>query len=67
MEVCYDVKTEPELLPAGSEDVSRDRADKARWDISTIGVWNKYEKSFFDVRVTRPNTASHQKKSMDEL
>ena len=30
MEVCYDVKTEPELLPAGSEDVSRDRADKAR-------------------------------------
>ena len=53
-EICQDVKTEPELLPTANELARGNAADKARLDISAIGVWSRYEKTFFDVRVTRP-------------
>ena len=69
-ENCCDVKTEPELLSTGS-DVSANRAEKARLDISTRGLWSKYERSFFDVSVTHQTAASYYKpltrKSLDVL
>ena len=53
------------MLPTGSDIVSGNRAEKARLYISARGGWSKHERGFFDVRVTHPTAASHQKKSLD--
>ena len=49
-EICQDVKIEPELLPLDNEiDRSGNVSEKARLDVSGIGVWGSYERSFLDV------------------
>ena len=67
-EVCKDVKIEPELLPIGNADTgSANVADKARLDISAVGVWSTMERTFFDVRVFHPNSASYINTSPQQL
>ena len=66
-EFCQDVKTEPELLPTTDEIARGNTTDKARLDISAVGVWSRCQKTFFDVRVTHPTADSHMTKSLDDL
>ena len=67
-EVCKDVKVEPELLPIGnSETQSSNRADKARLDVSAVGVWSSMERTYLDVRVFHPNSPSYVNTSPQQL
>ena len=68
-EVCHDVRIEPELLPIAN-DTNRTRgniAEKARLDVSGVGVWGNYEKTFLDIRVMHPNSPSYINKSLDQV
>ena len=67
-EVCRDVKVEPDLLPlGGSGTKSRNKAEKARPDVSAVGIWTPMERTFLDVRVTNPNSASYSDKSIEQI
>ena len=66
-EVCADVRIEPELIPTNEELIVGNTAPKARLDVSARGLWSKYERTFFDVRVTHPNAESHMRKSLEQL
>ena len=67
-EVCHDVKVEPELLPLDSEvDRAGNVAEKARLDVSGIGVWGSYERSFLDVRIIHPNAPSYLDKPIEKV
>ena len=43
-EVCHNVQVEPELLPIENEnrEVKGNQAEKARLDVSGVGVWGSY-------------------------
>ena len=59
-DICKDVKIEPELLPIGDNTTnSSNSADKARLDVSAIGIWSQMERTFLDVRVFHPNSPSY--------
>ena len=67
-EVCKDVKVEPELIPIGDNGTqSRNTAQKARLDVSAIGVWSSMERTFLDVRVMHPNSPSYEDKTPEQL
>ena len=67
-DVCKDVKTEPELIPIGGSSVnSTNLAEKARLDISAVGVWSPMERTFMDVRVFHPNSQSYRGKELKKL
>ena len=67
-EVCQDVRIEPELLPIESEGIRHgNTADKARLDVCGIGVWGAYEKTFLDIRVMHPNSASYMNKPLKDV
>ena len=63
-EVFHDVKIEPELLPIdGDQNRSGNTADKARLDVSGVGVWGTYEKTFLDI----PNSQSYINKPLHQV
>ena len=67
-EVCKDVKVEPELLPIGNTGTdSTNVAEKARLDVSAIGVWSPMERTFLDVRVMHPNSPSYEDKTPEQI
>ena len=66
-EVCRDVRIEPELMPIGAETLSRNTADKARLDVSAVGIWSPMERTFLDVRVLHPNSASYIDKTPEQI
>lgn len=67
-DICKDVRVEPELLPIGNVELpGSNNAEKARLDISAVGVWSSMERSFFDVRVMHPNSPSYKDKSPKQL
>jgi septum formation topological specificity factor MinE len=66
-EVCKDVRIEPELLPLQNQQVTGNTADKARLDVSGIGVWAPMERSFIDVRVIHPNCATYVNQELPSL
>ena len=67
-EVCKDVRVEPELLPIGERGTgSRNSAQKARADVSAIGVWGAMERTFLDVRVVHPNSPSYRDMTLEKL
>ena len=69
-EVCKDVKIEPELLPLGQSGTqSSNVAEKARLDVSAVGIWSAMdmERTFLDVRVMHPNSPSYINKSIEEV
>ena len=66
-EVCRDVMIEPGLISTAGQEIRGKTEDGARLDVSARGVWSKYERTFFDIRVTHPNAESHMKKSLEAL
>ena len=62
-EVCKDVKIEPELLPIGNVDMrGANTAEKARLDVSAVGIWSSMERTFVDARIMHPNSPSYRDK-----
>ena len=69
-ETCKDVKTEPELIPIDSDfrnNTSENIAEKARLDVSSVGLWSPLQKNFMDVRVFHPNATSYQNRPLHRL
>ena len=67
-EVCKDVRTEPELLPIGTTEIqSTNGAEKARLDVSAVGLWSAMERTFLDVRIFHPNSPSYIGTSPQQL
>ncbi len=53
-ETCKDVKIEPELIAIDSDfniNPSENSSDKARLDVSSVGLWSPLEKNFMDIRI----------------
>ena len=65
--VCKNVIIEPELISIERVDIDGNDSNQARLDISAIGLWNHYQKSMFDIRVTYPNAESYLSKSLPDL
>ena len=65
-EVCKDVKIEPELQPVGEREMSGITTDKARLDVSGVGVWGTHERTFLDIKVFHPNCASYINMSLED-
>ena len=42
-------------------------AENARLDVSGIGVWGPFERTFLDIRVMHPNAPSYVDKSIDQV
>ena len=69
-EVCHDVKIEPALIPLENESNRQDNGNKtegARLDVSGIGVWGPFERTFLDIRVMHPNSPSYVNKPIEQL
>ena len=67
-EVCHNVQVEPELLPLGNENGRRgNTAEKARLDVSGVGVWGEYEKTFLDIRIMHPNSSSYLNQPIEQV
>ena len=68
-EVCYNVQTEPELIPLDNNSLGINSAtgERARPDVSGIGVWGGYEKTFLDVVITHPNCPSYAEMPAEQL
>lgn len=66
---CKDVKVEPGLAPVNASLYSSSTITQsdARLDISAIGVYSPFERSFFDIRVTHPNCASNEYKHLNQI
>ena len=61
-EVCYNVQTEPELLPITETHFlhqETETGDKSRPDVAGVGVWGVHEKTFLDIMITHPNCPSY--------
>ena len=66
--ICKDVRIEPELIPLGqTETESTNTSLKARLDVSAVGIWSSMERTFLDVRVMHPNSASYKDTKIDDL
>ena len=66
-EVCRDVVLEPALIPLDDEEISGTQADRAAPDISSRGLWSTFERTFFDVCVTHPNSPSYQTQTSGQI
>ena len=67
-EICKDVKIEPDLLPIGTGNGSSTNTDdKSRLDVSAVGLWAPMQRTFLDVRVFHPNSASYLNKTAEQL
>ena len=66
---CKDVKVEPGMAPVNASlyKSSTITQSDARLDISAIGVYSPFERSFFDIRVTHPNCASNEYKDLKQI
>ena len=67
-EICKDVKIEPELIPVGNTELpGSNLAEKARLDVSAVGLWSTMERTFVDVRVMHPNSPSYVNNTPQQL
>ncbi len=69
-EVAYDVKVEPQLQPVAKPSElanGSNTADSARLDVSARGIFCSFENTFFDVRITNPNSPSQQDKNLADI
>ena len=69
VEVCHDVKTEPELIPLENNSLGVNSAtgERARPDVSGVGVWGGYERTFLDIIITHPNCPTYANMPADQL
>ena len=66
-EVCYNVQTEPPLIPVEADNVYGIEDDRKRPDVAGVGVWGPYEKTFLDIMITHPNCPSNVSKPIDRI
>ena len=67
-DICKDVKVEPELMPVGNLNTgSSNVSEKARLDVSAVGIWSPMERTFLDVRVVHPNAPSYKDKKIEKI
>ena len=68
-EICSDVKIEPELIPIGNTILpgGANTADKARLDVSAVGLFSPMERNFSDVRVTNLNSPCYREKTPQKV
>ena len=66
---CKDVKVEPALIPVNASSYKRSTItnDDARLDVSAVGVYSPFERTFFDIRVTHPNCVSNEYKDLQQI
>ena len=64
-----DVKVEPGLAPVNASlyNSSTITQSDARLDISAIGVYSPFERSYFDIRVTHANCESNEYKRLNQI
>ena len=65
-EVCRDVKIEPELLPIGEQEMAGNVSEKARLDVSGVGVWGEHERTFLDIKIFHPNCQSYSNMDIEK-
>ena len=59
-EVCSNVRIEAELMPLDNNLMRNgNNAENIRLDVSGIGVWGPFERTFLDIRVMHPNAPSY--------
>ena len=62
-----DVNIEPKLMPISPEE-EQDRSNPdLQLDISAVGIWSAFERTFMDVRVTHPLSSSYAGTSTEAL
>ena len=67
-DVCKDVRLEPELLPVDNAPIENaSTAERARLDISAVGIWSPMERTFLDVRIFHPNSPSYKDKEIGQI
>ena len=66
-EVCSDVKIEPQLLPLVNLGLNGTNAEKARLDVSSVGLFTPMERNFLDVKVTHLNCRSYINKDSSQV
>ena len=66
---CHDVEVEPGLLPVNPENFKRstNTQPEARLDIAATGFHSRFERTFFDVRVTHPGCDTNSHKPLSQL
>ncbi len=66
---CKDVRVEPSLLPVDPANFSQNTnvQEDARLDISAVGVFAPFERTFFDIRVTHPNCDTNAFKTLNKV
>ncbi len=66
---CKDVRVEPPLLPVDPANFSQNTnvQEDARLDISAVGVFAPFERTFFDIRVTHPNCDTNAFKTLSKI
>ena len=66
---CKDVKTEPALSAVNPAYFSKQTniQEEARLDVSAVGLYAPFERTFLDVRVTHPNCDTNTFKSLDKI
>ena len=68
MDICKDIKIEPELLPVGNTILpGANVAEKARLDFSAVGVFGSLVRNFFDVRVSNLNSPAYKDKTPQKV
>ena len=60
IQVCHNVVVEPELLPVESAKFPGNQADQARLDIAANGLWGRFQKTTFDVRIFYPYAKTYE-------
>ena len=67
-EICKDVKVEPKLIPIGNVEMAGgNSAEKARLDVSAVGLWSPMERTFLDIRVMHPNSPTYRQKNIAQV
>ena len=63
------VQVEPTLIPTRGDHLraQTNRADQSRLDVAATGVWNSFERTFYDIRVTHPFAPSNCSKDLAQL
>ena len=66
-ELCSDDRIEPQLMPLDNNLMRNgNNAENAPLDVSGIGVWGPFERTFLDI-IMHPNAPSYVDKSVEEL
>ena len=63
------VQVEPALIPTRGDHLRArtNRTDQSRLDVAATGIWNAFERTFFDIRVTHPFAPSNADKDLKRL